>query len=286
MKLRLKFVFAILLISFVNNVFADDGKENQNLFNLMETPFINDGTVASFFSFSFNQGPPSHIIDEWQVPDNSKNILFYEYKSGLSFGGRFSFVYKRITANKLEFNSSYIGIKTTPNLNYFGLKAKIYKGEGYYPDYTIGISTPDFPWFDFMVGSFREKFKYYVYIGSYIDILPIPPFIPIPVPQKYAAGIAYEIMDDFNATLEFQPVGDSDDRFNAILFGLSYNVYKFLECQCALYYFDFDFKDSIPRRDPTGGRIPSHIITVPEKDQYYLFSLRVNIALNEKIFQE
>jgi len=282
MYLRIKFVFPILLISFVNNVLADDGKENQNLFNLMETPFINDGQVASFFSFSFNQGPPSHIIDEWQVPDNSKNILFYEYKSGLSFGGRFSLVYKRITANKQEFNSSHIGIKTTPNLNYFGLKAKIYKGEGYYPDYTIGLSTADFPSLDFMIGSMREKFKYYVYTRLYFVY-----FFPLPVfPNAFVAGMAYEIMDDFNATLEFQPVGDSDDRFNAILFGLSYNVYKFLECQCALYYFDFDFKDSIPRRDPTGGRIPSHIITVPEKDQYYLFSLRVNIALNEKIFQE
>jgi len=282
MKLRLKFVFAILLISFVNNVLADDGKENQSLFNLSETPFINIGKYSVFLSYCFNQGPPSLIIEQWQLPDDSKNILFKEYKAGFSIGERFSFVYKKITGNKLEFNESHIGKHTIPNLNYFSLKYKIYKSENYFPDYTIGINTQknqELISIDFMIGSMRENLKYYAY--SAIGL-----FYFIPIPYNLAAGISYEILNNFNLLAEIQPIGDYDDNYRALLFGVNYTIFQFASFHLSLYYFDFKFKNSIPFRDGLTWQDPLNIITVPEKDKYYLLSFRVSFALNEKIFQK
>lgn len=268
------FVVLLILIFVFNLTFANDIPESETLFNLGETPFINEGKVAVYFSYSINQGPPSLIIDEWQLPDDSKNILFNEYKAGFSIGERFSFVYKKINGNKLEFNSSHIGIKTTPTINCFGLKYKIYKDENYYPDYTIGINSIDLPSIDFMVGSMRERFKYYAYVA-------IGFFYYIPFPNKYAAGISYEFVNDFNLFFEFQTVGDSDDQFNAILFGLSYNAFQYMSIHGSLFYFYFNFKNSIPFRDSSAH--PTYLITVPKKDKYFLISLRMSFVIDDKL---
>jgi hypothetical protein len=275
-KLSIINVITTLLIMIASKTLHAQN-ENQNLFNLAENPFINDGKYSIFLSYGFNQGPPSLIIDEWQLPDDSKNILFNEYKAGFSIGGKFSFIYKKIIGNKLEFNSSHIGINTTPTINHFGLKVKIYEDESYYPDYTLGWNSQELLAIDFMVGSMRERFKYYAYTA-------IGFFYFIPYPYNFTAGISYEFINDFDLFAEVRPFGDPDDQYNSILLGISYTAYEYFLCQLSLYYFDFKFKESIPFRDGLTWQDPLHIMNVPEKDQYYLISFRLSLALNKKIF--
>jgi hypothetical protein len=86
----------------------------------------------------------------------------------------------------------------------------------------------------------------------------------VPIPILLSSGIAYEIISDFNLFIEgsFNKTHGGTASTQSFRTGINYSLLKHLNIDVGLFYFGFDYDDTVP-----GG-----ISGLSKKDKYYLFS--------------
>lgn len=266
--IKLSIVISLFFIS----SYAQNSDEYQSLFKLGSTPFISKSLVNVSLSYGANYGSPSLIIQQWILPGDNKKIMFNNIGGSISAGNNFELYFKYTDGYTLAYNNSHIGVNTK-NIEFnYGLKWKVIDSDGYVPDASIELNTK-FP-VSIAVGSSSEVFKYYVCTdwGYYY----------IPFPYRFSIGCAYSIDNSINIFAEgnYEDSWDGRPPTQSARTGVDFSLFNYIHLDVALFYFGFKFTDVIPGRTGLTWQDPSYIMTMPEKNNYFLLSSSVNVNLD------
>lgn len=243
----------------------------QSLFKLGSSPFIDKSRVNAGLYFGVNHGSPSTIIQQWQLPDFNKDILFKEVAGYLSFGSKAEVYIKYTEGYMIAYNFSYLGVEQSLKRYDYGVKYKFIESEGYIPDAAFEINS-EYP-LSLSAGSSDERFKYY----ASVDFI----FFYVLLPHRYSAGTAYSFNDYISVFLEGNLSSAGDNPFSESLrFGTDFSLLDYVHLDVALFYFDFRFRDAIPGRTGFTWEDPDHVMTMPEKNKYYLLSSSMSVNLH------
>jgi hypothetical protein len=244
----------------------------RSLFKLGSTPFINKSKINTGLSYGLNYGSPSRMLQQWTLPDYEKKILFTDIKAYLSFGSKLEVYLKHTEEYFFAYNSSYLGEGSSSIRYDYGVKYKFIDSEGYVPDAALEINS-EYP-ISLTTGSSDEALKYYVCIdfGFYYILLP----------HRYSAGVAYTLIDQLSLFAEgnYESEWDGATPTHSARTGIDISLYNFVHLDLALFYFDFRFRDIIPFRTGLTWQNPDYIMTMPEKNKYYLLSSSVTVNLD------
>ncbi|HKB87150.1 MAG TPA: hypothetical protein VKD08_13325 [Ignavibacteriaceae bacterium] len=266
-------LFLVLLLSVItSSIYPQSTDAYQSLFKLGSTPFINKSKINAGLSYGINYGSPSTILQRWILPDFNKDIMFSDIKGYLSFGPVAEVYLKYTEGHSFAYNSSYLGEdRSTKRYNY-GIKYKFIESGGYVPDAAVEINS-EYP-VSLSAGSADEAFKYYVCVDfGYFYFL---------LPRRYSAGAAYTLMDNVSlfAETNYEAEWDTQTRSYSVRTGIDLSLYNYVHLDLALFYFNFRFRDIIPGRTGFTWEDPGHLLTMPEKNKYYLLSSSITINLD------
>lgn len=248
------FVFFILL----STSYSQIQNENYPIFKLATTPFIHKSDLALSVSYGLNYGNPSLNIDDWILPNESKNILFDYSEIRFSFANKFSLFAGYSKMFLTVYNEPTNVHDYTDDKFKFGAKMKLIKAKGYYPAFSIEFNT-DYA-VSLSIGSTVQKFKYYLTV----DCNTIGYILPVPI--LLSSGIAYEVINDFNLFVEgsFNRIHGGTAATQSFRTGINHSFLKYLNFDVGLFYFGYDYDYIVP-----GG--------LSRKDKYYLLSGSVTL---------
>ncbi|MBI2353402.1 hypothetical protein HYV11_04145 [Candidatus Dependentiae bacterium] len=265
-------ILSIIFIWSVNLSYAQSSDENKSLFKLGPTPFINKSILSISLSYGANYGSPSFIIQQWILPDNRKKIMFNNIVGSISADNQFEAYIKYFDGYSLAYNYSHIGVKYKNDESVFGIKWKVIDSESYVPDASIELNS-QYP-ISLALGSSSESFKYYLGMdwGLYY----------IPLPYRYSLGVAYSINNSINIFAEgnYQDAWDGRAQNQSARTGVDLSLLNYVHLDIALFYFGFKFTDIIPGRNGLTWQNPDYIMTMPEKNNYFLLSSSIYINLD------
>lgn len=268
----MKLLILVLLILCINSSYAQTYDENKSLFKLGSTPFISKAKLNVNLSYGVNYGSPSFLIQQWILPNDKKKIMFKNIIGSISVGNELEAYVRYIEGFSLAYNYSYLGVEYQNDEYYYGVKWKIINSENYAPDLSIDLNS-NYP-ISLSLGSSSERFKYYVCVdwGFYYILLP----------YRYSIGVAYSIIDNLNLFIEgnYQDSWDGRIPTQSARTGLDISLFNYAHLDIALFYFGFKFTDIIPGRNGLTWLNPDYIMTMPEKNNYFLLSSSVYINLD------
>ncbi len=269
--LRIILKLLTLIIFAAGVMYPQSSDAYKSLYKLGSTPFINKSRMNAGLSFGVNYGSPSKIIQQWQLPDFNKDILFKEVGGYLSFGSKAEVHLKYTEGYMIAYNFSYLGKEQSLKRYDYGVKYKFIESEGYVPDAAVDLSS-EYP-VSLSAGSSDESLKYY----ASIDFV----FFYILLPLRYSAGAAYSFNDYISVFLEGNLTSAGDNPFSeSFRFGTDFSLLNYVHLDIALFYFDFRFRDANPGRTGFTWQDPDHIMTMPEKNKYYLLSSSIFVNLD------
>lgn len=262
----------VLLIFCINFSYPQGYDENKSLFKLGSTPFISNSVLNINLSYGVNYGSPSFLIQHWTLPNDKKKIMFSNITGSISFGNELETYASFIEGYSLAYNSSHLGVEYQNNEYYYGVKWKIINSDNYAPDLSIELNS-NYP-ISLAIGSSSERFKYYVCIDW--------GFFYILLPYRYSIGAAYSITDNLNLFVEgnYQDSWDGRIPTQSARTGLDISLFNYAHLDIALFYFGFKFTDIIPGRNGLTWQNPDYVMTMPEKNNYFLLSSSVYINLD------
>ena len=244
----------------------------RSLFKLGSTPFINKSKINAGFSYGINHGSPASIIQQWILPDGNKKIMFKEIMANLSFGPIAEVYIKYAEGYSIRYNSSYTGNGFSVIRYNYGVKYKFIDSDGYIPDAAVEINS-EYP-VSMSIGSSDEAFKYYLCMDF--------GFFYILLPHRYSAGTAYSFNDYISLFAEGNYESNWDGRPSAqsARTGIDLSLLNYVHLDIALFYFGFKFSEVIPGRDGFTWQDPNNILSMPEKNNYFLLSTSVSVNLD------
>ncbi len=269
------FLLFLSFIVFTEIHFCQESIDNNSLFNLGTTPFISKSKLNLNVSYGINYGYPSQIAREWMIPSQSREVIMKNIKAKISFDNDFEIFYSYQLGYSQAFNDCLNkgGVDYKHNFSSFGFHWKISNSENYSPDFLIGLNYYSAP-FSIVLGSSRKKLKYYA--GTDLSF-----FYYIPFPYNSYLGISYELFNKINLYSEYRlELRDgSVNIIHNIKTGALFKLFNYFFIDISLFYFNFEFSDAIPFRTGCTWKDPNQIITIAEKNNYFLFSTSININI-------
>lgn len=261
-----------LSILFFSVSFSQSYDENKSLFKLGSTPFISQSKLNLNISYGVNYGSPSFLIQQWILPNDKKKIMFSNITGSISIGNELEAYVRYIEGYSLAFNYLHTGVNYKNDKYYYGIKWKIIDSDNYIPDLSVELNS-SYP-ISLSIGSSSERFKYYVCVdwGFYYIILP----------YRYSIGVAYSVIDNLNLFVEgnYQDSWDGRIPTQSARTGLDISLFNYAHLDIALFYYGFKFTDIIPGRNGLTWLNPDYVMTMPEKNNYFLLSSSVYINLD------
>lgn len=268
----MKSLLLVLLILCIKSLYPQSYDENKSLFKLGSTPFISKSKINLDFSYGVNYGAPSFLIQQWILPDDKKKIMFSNITGSLSVGNEFEAYVRYIEGYSLAFNYSHTGVDYKQDKYYYGIKWKVIDSDYYTPDLSIELNST-YP-ISLSIGSSSKRFKYYACVdwGFYYII----------VPYRYSVGMAYSVIDNLNLFIEgnYQDYWDARIPTQSVRTGLDISLFNYAHLDIALFYFGFKFTEIITGRNGLTWKNPDYLMTMQEKNNYFLLSSNVYINLD------
>jgi hypothetical protein len=262
----------ILIILFLNISYSQSNDENKSLFKLGSTPFISKSRWNINLSYGINYGSPSYIIQMWILPDDQRSIMFDNITGSISAGNELEGYIKYISGYSLAYNNSYLGEKFRKYRTDFGVKWKLINSKKYVPGAAIELNSI-YP-VSVSIGSSSQSFKYYASVdwGFYYLLLP----------HRYSIGAAYSVTDNLNIFIEgnYEGQWDVTNPNQSARTGFDVSIFDIVHLDIALFYFGFKFTEIIPGRNGLAWENPDHLLTMPEKNNYFLLSSSVSVNLD------
>ncbi len=243
---------------------------NASLFKFGSTPFINKSKINTGLSYGVNYGSPSIILRQFHLPNFNNHILFKEIRGYLSFGSLLEVYLKYEEGYLLSYDYSSLGDDQLRVQYNYGVKYKFIESEGYVPDAAVEINS-EYP-ISLSAGSSDEAFKYYVSVDF--------GFTYIFFPRRYSASAAYVLIDPLIIFAEGNYEAgwwDGKPLNHSFRTGIDFSFFNYFHVDLALFYFDFRFKDIIPYRDRFTWGEPDQLLSMPEKNKYYLLSSSITV---------
>jgi hypothetical protein len=254
----LKTITSLLLITVV--VFCQNNiSDKAYLFKSGITPFLGDSKFGTI-TFGFNCGSPALLLDEWQIPDYNKDILFKHFLYDISIY-RFKLAIGRIHGNALQYNWNPKGDKYFINKGIFDIGYKIIESKSYWPDFAVDISnrnsTVD-PSFCIIpsIGSSRNKLKYYSSFGFWLYYI-------LPMVTNWQIGLSYNVYNNLDIVSEGN-ISFNKIKSRSVMTGLNYKPIKYFDISCSAYYFRIN---------------PNDYLVNNNKYSYYLISSSISFHL-------
>ena len=268
----MKIIIVTLSILLFNVSFSQSYDENKSLFKLGSTPFISKSKLNLGLAYGINYGSPSFIIQQWILPNDKKQIMFNDITASISFGNKIEAYVKYVDGYSLAYNYSHLGVENKNEEYQYGFKWKVIDSENYTPDASIDLNS-NFP-ISISIGSSSEKLKYYVCVDWGFNYFLLP--------YRYSIGVGYSIIDNLNLFAEGNYQGSWDGRIptQSARTGIDISLFNYAHLDIALFYFGFKFTDIIPGRNGLTWQNPDYIMTMPEKNNYFLLSSSVYINLD------
>jgi len=265
-------ILSTLFIWSMNLSYSQSSDENKSLFKLGSTPFINKSKMSISLSYGANFGSPSLIIQQWILPNDKKNMMFNNIAGSISADNEFEFYLKYSDGYSLAYNYSHIGVNSKNDEYVYGIKWKFIDSEGYVPDASLELNSK-YP-VSIAVGSSSESFKYYLSMdwGFYYILLP----------YRYSVGAAYSINNSITIFAEgnYQDAWDGRIPTQSVRTGVDLSLFNYVHLDVSIFYFGFKFTDIIPGRNGLIWQNPDYIMTMPEKNNYFLLSSSIYINLD------
>jgi len=273
MKIIYLKIFTIcLFILFYNSSYSQNIDENKSLFKLGSTPFISKSKLNLNFSYGINYGSPSFLIQKWILPNDKKKIMFKNIIGSISVGNELEAYVKYFEGHSLGYNYLHTGVDYKNDEYIYGIKWKVIDSDGFIPDASIELNS-DYP-ISLSAGSSEEKFKYYVCVdwGFYYIFFPF----------RYSIGTAYSVFDFLTIFAEgnYQTAWDGQTPTQSARTGIDVSLLNYVHLDVALFYFGFKFTDIIPGRNGLTWQNPDYVMTMPEKNNYFLLSSSIYINLD------
>ena len=269
-----KFNTLLILISVLTGAssYAQTTDSYRSLFKLGSTPFINKSRINAGLSFGVNQGSPSTILQQWILPDGGKKIMFKDIKGNLSFGPVVEVYIKYSEGHSIRYNNSYTGDRFSVVRYNYGVKYKFTDSDGYIPDAAVEINS-EYP-VSLSLGSSDEAFKYYVSLDF--------GFFYLLLPHRFSAGTAYSFNDYVSlfAEANYESAWDGRPPSQSARTGIDFCLLNYVHLDAALFYFGFKFSEVIPGRTGFTWQDPDNILSMPEKNSYFLLSSSVSVNLD------
>jgi len=268
----MKSLISVLLFLCINSSYPQSNDENKSLFKLGSTPFISKSKLNVNLSYGVNYGSPSFLIQQWILPNDKKKIMFSNITGSICIGNEIEAYVRYIEGYSLAFNYLHTGVNYKNDKYYYGIKWKIIDSDNYIPDLSVELNY-QYP-ISLSIGSSSERFKYYVCVdwGFYYIVLP----------YRYSIGAAYSVIDNLSLFVEgnYQDSWDGRIPTQSARTGLDISLFNYAHLDIALFYFGFKFTDIIPGRNGLTWLNPDYIMTMPEKNNYFLLSSSVYINLD------
>ena len=256
----------------MNLSYSQSSDEYKSLFKLGSTPFINNSIMSISLSYGANYGSPSFIIQQWILPDDKKKIMFNNIIGTISANNEFEFYIKYTDGYSLAYNYSHIGVNSKNDESVIGIKWKVINSKGYVPDASLELNSK-YP-VSLAVGSSSESFKYYLSMdwGFYYLLFP----------YRYSVGVAYSINNNISIFAEgnYQDTWDGRIPTQSARTGVDLSLFNYVHLDLALFYFGFKFTDIIPGRNGLTWQNSDYVMTMPEKNNYFLLSSSVYVNLD------
>jgi hypothetical protein len=265
-------ILSALFIWSMNLSYCQSSDECRSLFKLGSTPFINKSIMGIALSYGANYGSPSFIVQQWILPDDTRKVMFNNISGSIMVDNEFELYIKYTDGYSLAYNNSHIGVNSKNDEYVYGIRWKVIDSEGYVPDASLELNTK-YP-VSIAVGSSSESFKYYFSMdwGFYYILLP----------YRYSVGAAYSINNSITIFTEgnYQDSWDGRIPTQSARTGVDLSLFNYVHLDVALFYFGFKFTDIIPGRNGFTWQNPDYIMTMPEKNNYFLLSSSVYVNLD------
>jgi len=256
----------------MNLSYSQSSDEYKSLFKLGSTPFINKSIMGISLSYGVNYGSPSFIIQQWILPDDKRKVMFNNISGSITADNEFELYIKYTDGYSLAYNYSHIGVNSKNDEYIYGIKWKVIDSEGYVPDASLELNSK-YP-VSIAIGSTSKAFKYYFSMdwGFYYILLP----------YRYSVGAAYSINNSITIFAEgnYQDSWDGRIPTQSARTGVDLSLFNYVHLDVALFYFGFKFTDIIPGRNGLTWQNPDYIMTMPEKNNYFLLSSSVYVNLD------
>lgn len=268
----MKALILVLLFLCINSSYPQSNDENKSLFKLGSTPFISKSKLNANLSYGINYGSPSFLIQQWILPNDKKKIMFSNIIGSISVGNELEAYVKYFEGFSLGYNYLHTGVNYKADEYVYGIKWKLIDYDGFIPDVSIELNS-EYP-ISLSAGSSEEKLKYYVCVdwGFYYIIFPF----------RYSIGAAYSVFDFLTIFAEgnYQTAWDVQTPTQSARTGIDVSLFNYVHLDVALFYFGFKFTDIIPGRNGLTWQNPDYVMTMPEKNNYFLLSSSVYINLD------
>jgi len=267
----MKLLFVLLLL-YTNSSYSQNIDENKSLFKLGSNPFISKAKLNLNLSYGVNYGSPSFLIQQWFLPNDKKQTMFKNIIGSVSVANEVEAYTKYIEGYSLGYNYLHTGVDYKKYNYVYGIKLKIIDSDGFIPDGSIEVNS-EYP-LSLAIGSSDEKLKYYACIDF--------GFYYIFFPYRYSVGFAYSFVDFFTIFAEgnYQASGNLYTATQSARTGIDVSLFNYIHLDVALFYFGFNFTAIIPGRNGLTWKDPDYIMTMPEKNNYFLLSSSIYINLD------
>jgi len=268
----MKCIVLVLTVLFSSLCYCGNFDEYKSLFKLGSTPFLNKSKLSLNFSYGINYGSPSDIIQQWILPDDKRKIMFNNIIGSISFANELEIYMKYAEGYSLAYNYSHIGINSKNQDNIYGVKWKFINSDGYIPDASVELNS-EYP-LSLSIGSSDETFKYYLCVDL--------GFYYIFYPTRYSVGAAYSFIDYLNLFVEgsYHSAWETQTPTQSLRAGIDLSLINYIHFDIALFYFNLKFSDIIPFRNGLTWQSPDYIMTMPEKNDYFLLSSSIYVSLD------
>jgi hypothetical protein len=240
----MKSTFVLLLIATLA-LGQDKVPDKGYMFKSGITPFLNDSKFGTL-TLGMNYGSPTVMLDEWEIPDYNKAILFTHYVYAVSIY-RFNLSIGQIQGKSLLYNWNPNGDKYVEKLTLFDAGYKILESKSYWPDIALHFNTNsngrEDAYFCFTptIGSSRNKFKYYSSFSFFLYYLE-------PYPTNFQIGLSYEFIKNIEGVMEGN-ISLYEDKTESITAGLNYKPIKYVDIAASIYFARIDPTSSLVYRD-------------------------------------
>jgi len=276
----------LIIITFVSisiQSYAQINSGTSSIFNLQPSPIISNNKINISVSYGLNIGNPSINMQQLEIPDGSRSILFNQTSVIASIGNRIELNYGYQRSYSRVFNTVYSGEIQLREITQFGIKWNAVESERLFPDFAVGLDllhnetighAEIFP-FSTSLGSQRMKFKYNLNIDW--------DFYYFIYPYRFSGGVGYEIFDKINLVSEvcYKTIWDGNFGNQSAFLGINFSNIDYIFINIGVFYFGYNFTDALPSRHGFDWQNQNNIISVKEQNNFFLLSgnFHINMGL-------